>query len=108
MDIFPTICNNLVNHGAVKCFCEVLEKSMGFMDLNDACIKGLEKISAENPYAILISGALGLCLNMMDFFENTTQKRIIAIMMNISRHAASEQDLNDYLIPVLPALCMLL
>ena len=45
---------------------------MGFIDLNEACIKGIEKISTENPYAILTSGVMGLVLNMMDFFENTT------------------------------------
>ena len=72
MDIFPTICNTIVNHGAVKCIAEVLERSMGFIDLNEACIKAIEKISIENPYAILTSGVIGLCLNMMDFFENTT------------------------------------
>ena len=72
MDIFPSICNSIVSHGAVKALCEVLEKSMGFMDLNDACIKAFEKISIENPYAILSSGAMGLCINMMDFFENST------------------------------------
>ena len=108
MDIFPTICNTIVNHGGVKCLAEVLERSLGYIDLNEACIKGLEKISLENPYAILTSGALGICLNMMDFFEYTTQKRIITILMNISRCAASEQDLNDHLLPIVPALCMLL
>jgi hypothetical protein len=45
---------------------------MGFIDLNEACIKALEKISLENPYAILTSGAMNLVLNMMDFFEITT------------------------------------
>ena len=90
MDIFPTICNSLVNHGAVKCIGDVLERSLGFIDLNEACIKSLEKISLENPYAILTSGVTGLCLNMMDFFESTTQKRIINIVMNISKHSASE------------------
>jgi hypothetical protein len=77
MDIFPTICNSIVNHGGVKCLCELLERSMGFIDLNEACIKAFDKISVENPYAILTSGAMSLCLNMMDFFEHTTQKRII-------------------------------
>jgi hypothetical protein len=45
---------------------------MGFIDLNEACIKALEKISIENPHAILTSGAMGSMLNMMDFFEITT------------------------------------
>ena len=70
MDIFPSICNSLVNHGAVKAICDVMERSLGFIDLNEACIKCLDKISIENPNAILTSGAMALCLNMMDFFEN--------------------------------------
>lgn len=72
MDIFPNICNTIVTHGGVKCFALVLEQSMGFIDLNEACIKAIEKISIENPYAILTSGAMAPVLNMMDFFEITT------------------------------------
>lgn len=90
MDIFPTVCGSIVNHGAVKSIADVLERSMGFIDLNEACIKCLEKISTENPYAILTSGTIGLCLNMMDFFEISTQKRILNLMLNVSRHSASE------------------
>jgi hypothetical protein len=84
MDIFPTICNSIVNHGAVKAIASILEGSMGFVDLNEGCIKALEKISLENPYAILTSGAIGLCMNMMDFFEISTQNRILNLMLNIS------------------------
>ena len=90
MDIFPNICNNIVKNGGVKCFAQVLERSMGFIDLNEACIKALEKISTENPHAILTSGAMNLVLNMMYFFEINTQKRIISIILNISRHSATE------------------
>ncbi len=108
MDIYPNICNTIVTHGGVKCFALVLERSMGFIDLNEACIKALERISVENPHAILTSGAIGLILNMIDFFEISTQKRIITILLNVSRHSASEADLNEYLLPVLPCLCMFL
>jgi len=72
MDIFPNICNNIVTHGGVQCLEKVLEQSMGFIDLNEACIKAIEKISIENPHAILTSGAMALVLNMMDFFEIST------------------------------------
>ena len=71
MDIFPTICNSIINHGGVKSICELLERSMGYIDLNEACIKAFEKISFENPYSILTSNALSLSLNMMDFFDVT-------------------------------------
>ena len=72
MDIFPNIVNAIVTHGGVKCLAQVLEQSMGFIDLNEACIKALEKISIENPHAILTSGAMSSVMNMMDFFEITT------------------------------------
>jgi hypothetical protein len=106
MDIFPTICNSIVSHGAVKALCDVMERSMGFIDLSEACIKAFDKISTENPYAILTSGALSLCLNMMDFFESNTQKRILQLVLNASRHSASEQDFDSFFAPVLPVLCM--
>lgn len=108
MDIYPNICNSIVTHGGVKCFALVLERSMGYIDLNEACIKALDKISIENPHAILTSGAMGLVLNMIDFFEINTQKRIISILLNISKHSASESDLNEHLFPVIPCLCMFL
>lgn len=108
MDIFPSVWNTIVNHGAIKCIAEVLERSMGFIDLNESCIKCLEKISLENPYGILTSGTIGLCLNMMDFFEISTQKRILTMIVNISKHSASEQDLNDHVLPIMPFLSMLL
>ncbi len=77
MDIFPTICNSLVNQGAVGALNQVMDRSLGFIDLCEACIKAFEKIATENPYAILTSKALPICLNMMDFFESNTQKRIL-------------------------------
>ena len=58
MDIFPNICNNIVSYGGVKSIAQVLANSMGFLDLNEACIKAIEKISTENPHAILTSGAM--------------------------------------------------
>ena len=51
---------------------------------------------------------MGLILNMMDFFEHTTQKRIISMLLNISKHSASESELNDNLLPLMPCLCMFL
>ena len=108
MDIFPNICNSIVTHGGVKQLAQVLERSMGFSDLTESCIRAIEKISIENPNAILTSGTMALVLNMMDFFEITTQKKIISIILNISRQSACENDLNEHLLPMLPCLCMFL
>lgn len=98
----------MVAHGTVKTVSDILERTMGFIDLNEACIRCLEKISLENPNVILTSGALPLILNMMDFFENTTQKKILTLVQNVSRNAAQETELTDHLIPLFPTLSMLL
>jgi len=71
-----------------------MEGSMGFTDLSEACIKAFEKIAMENPYAVLTSKSLAFCLGMMDFFESNTQKRILVLLMNCSRHSGSEEDFN--------------
>ena len=84
MDIFPTVCNSIVNHGVVKSLATILEGSLGFVDLNEACLKALEKISMENPHAVLISGTIGIFLNMMDFFEYATQSRILNLILNVA------------------------
>ncbi len=84
MDIFPTVCNSIVNHGVVKSLATILEGSLGFVDLNEACLKALEKISMENPHAVLISGTIGIFLNMMDFFEYATQARILNLILNVA------------------------
>ena len=72
MDIFPSLVNGLVNAGLVKGLVTVMEGSVGFIDLTEACIKSMEKIVLENPPAILRSGAVALILQQMDFLEMGT------------------------------------
>jgi hypothetical protein len=45
MDIFPTLVNGLVNAGLAKGMAVVMQSSIGFIDLSEACIKSYEKIS---------------------------------------------------------------
>jgi len=45
MDIFPTLVNGLVNAGLAKGMATVMQSSIGFIDLSEACIKAYEKIS---------------------------------------------------------------
>jgi len=58
MDISPNIVSTVVNAGGVNSLCETMANAMHFLELIEACIKALEKISVENPYVILTSQAL--------------------------------------------------
>lgn len=108
MDISPNIVSHVVNAGGVNALCETMQTAMHFIELSEACIKALEKISHENPYVILTSQTLQISLNMVDFFEKTTQLKIIEIALNVSRHSASKKDYEQYLLPIMPAFSMLL
>jgi len=79
---------------------------MGFIDLSDACIKAYEKMAFENPPAVLKSGAIGIILQQMDFFEIATQQRIFRIIQKIARHSSTEKDLDTYIVPLIPFISM--
>ena len=106
MDIFPTLVNGLVNAGLAKGMATVMQSSIGFIDLSEACIKAYEKISQENPPAVLKSGAVGIILEQMDFFESSTQQRIFKIIQRVARHSTTESDFDSNLMPVLPFILM--
>jgi hypothetical protein len=106
MDIFPTLVNGLVNAGLAKGMATVMQGSIGFIDLSEACIKAYEKISQENPPAVLKSGAVGIILEQMDFFESATQQRIFKIIQRVARHSSTESDFDSNLMPVLPYILM--
>ena len=106
MDIFPSLVNALVQAGLLKGMTNVMNNSMGFIDLAEACIKAYEKIAVENPPAVLKCGAVGSMLEQMPFFEMGTQLRIFRIIQRIARHSSSEDDFDTHILPVIPFLCM--
>ena len=73
MDIFPQLCNSLVNLGFVKGLKNTMNLQLGMIDLNEACIKALDRIVVENPPAVLKSGAIPNMLEQMDFYNVGTQ-----------------------------------
>lgn len=106
MDIFPTLVNALVNAGLAKGMANVMQTSIGFIDLSEACVKAFDKISQENPPAILKCGAIAVILEQMDFFESQVQDRIFKVIQRVARHSSTEQDFDANLRPVLPVLLM--
>ena len=73
MDIFPQLCNSLVNLGFVKAIKSAMDLQLGMVDLNEACIKALDRICMEHPAQVLKSGAVPPLLEQMDFYGIGTQ-----------------------------------
>lgn len=57
---------------------------------------------------MLQSGCLLMQLNMIDFFDNTTQSKILGTLLNVSGHSESETDFDKNILPLLPPVCALL
>ena len=106
MDIFPQLVNSLVNAGLLKGMTQLMQNTMGFVELAEACIKAYEKVALENPSAVLKSGAIGCVLQQMDFFVVGTQQRIFRTIQKVARHSTCESDFDTYLLPVLPFISM--
>ena len=88
MDILPNCCNTVVNCGGVKILVERIQH-IEYIDVAEQAIKGLEKISTENPHSIVIAGGLGTMLNLIEFFDNTVQRRVIKICAKISQNISN-------------------
>ena len=74
MDIYPNSIAKMIREDLIKHMCDTLEygATMGDQMLVEFCIKTFDKISLENPHAILTSRAISMTLNMIDFFDVTT------------------------------------
>lgn len=48
---------------------DLIQNSLGFLDLAEACLRAFEKIALENPVSVLRSGAVAAVLEQIDFFE---------------------------------------
>jgi len=93
-----------MSNGGVKAFVEAMENNqgtLGFIDLCENAIKALDKIALENPHQVLQSGALQVVLQMMDFFEQSTQRRIISIALILARNLNNEPDFTAFFMPVM-------
>lgn len=80
---------------------------MGFIDLTEQCIKALEKVSQESPRAVLKSGTLMALLNMIDFFDFSTQSKILQVLLNVGAHSESEADFEECLLPTMGTVCQM-
>lgn len=49
-----------------------------------------------------------MAFNMIDFFDVATQKKILALLMNVSDCSEEEEDFTENLLPVIPNVCQML
>ena len=101
MDIFPTSIGQMVKEGLITTICTVIQENMAYTDLADQAAKLFIKISTEAPEEVLNSPAILTLMQVYDFCEGHAQKKVITLCFNVSRHASSEEQFNNQVMPVL-------
>ena len=102
MDIYPQSIANMIREDLIKHMCDTMEQTMGDQMIAENCIKTFDKISLENPHAILTSKAIVMCLNMIDFFDTPTQTKILNLLLNCCRSSQSEDEFNTHFMNMIP------
>ena len=108
MDIYPQSIANMLREDLIRHMCDTMEQTMGDQMLAEFCIRTFDKISLENPHAVLTSKAIALCLGMIDFFDASAQAKILTLLFNCCRSAQSEEEFNQHFMNMVPQLCPML
>ncbi|CAG9321229.1 UPL4_2 [Blepharisma stoltei] len=106
LDSVPNASHLLVVQSGVGILCRML-MNLEYIDMAENAIKALERISHDSPSALLREGVFSILANILDFFEEAIQKRILSTDILIAKAINSEEMLNG-IIPSLPEMANLL
>jgi len=84
IEALPSSVSSVINHGAVPMLCSKL-LSIEYIDLAEQSLQTLEKISLEQPTAVLRAGGLMAVLSYLDFFSTGVQRMAVSTAANICR-----------------------
>jgi hypothetical protein len=79
-----------------------------YIDVAEYAVKSLEKISHEFPGEVLRKSFFSEILPMLDFFDQNVQKKMLGILLNVSKSPLTFEDFQSFLEPCLPVfLCFM-
>ena len=69
LDINPMFTTTIIKNGGIPKILETMSQNIEYIDIAESAIKGIEKISYENPFVLLENDAFSTILNLIEFFE---------------------------------------
>lgn len=69
LDINPMFTSTIIKYGGIIKILETMSQNIEYIDIAESAIKGIEKISFENPFVLLENDAFCMILNFIEFFE---------------------------------------
>ena len=89
--------------GGVNRICEKL-LNFEYIDTAEHIVKTLDHLAKDQAILILREGAFTTIVNMIDFFEYSLQKKILATATNLVKHVYREDLVVEYVFPVIPTI----
>lgn len=100
MDIFPNTIPQMVKEGLVTKACTVIQENIAYTDLAERAVQLFIKIAQETPVEVLDSPAVPTLLQINDFCDSVTQKKIMQLCQNVSLHSQTEEHYNGRALPI--------
>ena len=69
LDINPMFTTTIIKNGGIPKILETMSQNIEYIDIAESAIKGIEKISYENPFVLLENDTFSTILNLIEFFE---------------------------------------
>ena len=105
-NIFDSVGNSVnvfASAGGIPPLCSKI-LNLEYIDLAEQGIKTLDRLAYEHSSSILNEGIFSSLVGMMDFFEKSTQTKIVSCAVTIASTVASEDMLVNHILPVVPVL----
>ena len=95
--------NTFASVGGIAPLCSKI-LNLEYIDLAEQGIKTLDRLAYEHSSSILNEGIFSSLVGMMDFFEKSTQIKIVSCAVTIASTVSSEDMLINHILPVVPVL----
>ena len=105
-NIFDSVANSVNTFASVGGIPPLCSKilNLEYIDLAEQGIKTLERLAYEHSSSILNEGIFSSLVGMMDFFEKSTQSKIVSCAVTIASTVPTEDLLVNHILPVVPVL----
>jgi hypothetical protein len=106
LDINPRYTSSIIKWSGVTKIVKMTQ-NIEYIDCAEAAIKAIEKMSYENPYAMIENDAFAAILSLIDFFDLNLRKSALKACVNMTKAINNMDYIKKFIIPAVPSLTCL-
>ncbi len=106
LDINPRYTSCIIKWNGVGKIVKMTQ-NIEYIDCAESAIKAIEKMSFENPYAMIENDSFSAVLSLIDFFDLNLRKSALKACVNMTRVINNMDYIKKFIIPAIPSLTSL-